>query len=288
MSSLRPFDLDWLGGPTEQAFRKLRPGIDDMPWGTLDPSRYPPMLVDRARVSWTEAAYNEYCTAAAFTELLGALLAAQAPIDLIGMASDFVTDELLHVELTSRVAMELGGGAPYRVNFEQLSLPITPGLTAFQRANEHVIRTCCVGEAFSVPMLATCLKSAAHPLTRAVLEQIVRDEAPHGLLGVYYLQWAADRMDDAERARLGQVTLDMLKLYAPFWGRLTSRTTDGVTTEGFLLQHVQELGWAEAETYAITARKTVQDDVLAPLAAAGIVPDPAAVEALLQQGVLGR
>lgn len=210
----QPFELDWLGGPTERAFRQVRPGVDAFPWGTLDPTRYAPRLVDRARVSWTEAAWNEYCTAAAFTGLLRALLEARAPLDLVGMASDFVADEVLHVELTSRIAMELGGGAPYLVDPERLTLPETPGLTPFQRANEHVVRTCCVGEAFSVPMLATCMRTAAHPLTRAVLQQIVKDEAPHGLFGTYYLEWAANHMDDAERARLGDVALDMLRLYA--------------------------------------------------------------------------
>ncbi|MCB9675219.1 MAG: hypothetical protein H6737_08885 [Alphaproteobacteria bacterium] len=281
-----PFELEWLGGRSERAFRALRPGIDAFPWGTLDPSRYPPVLVDRARLSWTEAAWNEYCTAAAFTSLLRALLEARAPIDLTGMASDFVVDEMLHVELTSRIAMELGGGAPYRVDFEKLTLPSTPGLTPLQRANEEVIRTCCVAEAFSVPMLATCMKSALHPLTKAVLTQIVKDEAPHGQFGWTYLEWAANHMDAAERERLAGVALDMLRMYAPFWAKLTSRTVDGVTTEGFSIQHVNELGWAEAATYARTARQTVRDDILAPLAALDIRPDPEAVDALLALGEL--
>src|SRR5690606_13022518 len=132
-----------------------------------------PELVDRARVSWTEAAYNEYCTAAAFSELLGALLAAKAPVDLVGMASDFVADEILHVELTSRVAMELGGGAPYEIDFEDLHRRPAAELTPLQRANELVVHVCCVGEAFSLPMLASAFGSATHPLTRAVLERIV-------------------------------------------------------------------------------------------------------------------
>jgi hypothetical protein len=281
-----PFELDWLGGPTERAFRQLRPGIDRFPWGTLDPSRYPPLLVDRARVSWTEAAYNEYCTAAAFTSLLRSLLEAKAPIDLTGMASDFVVDEMLHVELTSRIAMELGGGAPYLVDFQDLTLPNTPGITPLQRANEDVLRTCCVAEAFSVPMLATCMKTAGHPLTKAVLTQIVKDEAPHGRFGRYYLEWAANHMDAAERRRLADVALEMLRLYAPFWTKLTSRTVDGLTSEGFSIEHVHELGWAEAETYARTARQTVRDDILAPLAEFDIHPDPEAVEALLAAGEL--
>ena len=106
---MEAFELDWLGGPTERAFRKLRPGIESFPWGTLNPADYPPLLVERARESWTEAAWNEYCTAAGFTVMLRAFLEARVPLDLVGMASDFIVDEVLHAELTSRLAMELGG-----------------------------------------------------------------------------------------------------------------------------------------------------------------------------------
>ena len=72
------FELMWLGGASEHHFRRVRPGIDDLPWGTLQPDRYPALLVDRARISWTETAYTEYCTALTFSELLKALLLARA------------------------------------------------------------------------------------------------------------------------------------------------------------------------------------------------------------------
>ena len=275
-----PFDLEWMGGVAERSFRRVRPGVEEMPWGTLDTSSMPPLLIDRARVAWTEAAYNEYCTAAAFAELLGALLAAKAPLDLIGMASDFVADEILHVELTSRVAMELGGGAPYEVDFTHLTLEETAGLDPLARANELVVRTCCVGEAFSVPMLATAMKSADHPLTRAVLERIVQDEAPHGRFGWLYLEWADDMMDAAERARLAVVAADTLRLFAPFWTRLSSTVKEGVTSEGFRVADVRALGFALSEEYVERARRAVRDEVLAPLARFGITVPPDVVETL--------
>jgi hypothetical protein len=114
----------------------------------------PAELVDRARIAWTEAAHNEYATALALTEMLKWLLIARAPVDLVGMASDFVADEILHVELTSRIAMELGGGAPFRVRPEGVLVASAPDLDALQSANEWVVKSCCVGEAFSVPMLS--------------------------------------------------------------------------------------------------------------------------------------
>ncbi len=279
-----PFDLEWLGGVSERHFRKIRPGIDEMPWGTLDPSRYPAELVDRARVSWTEAAYNEYCTAAAFADLLGAMLAAKAPIDLVGMASDFVADEVLHIELTSRIAMELGGGAPYVVDFTKLHRSPSAELSPLQRASELVVHVCCVGEAFSLPMLASAYGSATHPLTRAVLEQIVKDEAPHGRLGFLYLEWVQDRLDEAERARLAQVALDTVRDLSPLWQRLQSRVEAGITTEGYRLDHVRELGWTESSLYKTRARRAIEEEVLAPLAVFGIRPARDALEDLFRDG----
>ena len=265
-----PFDLEWMGGVSEKYFRKVRPGVDELPWGTLDVSRYPAELVDRARVSWTEAAYNEYCTAVAFTEMLGALLAAKAPIDLIGMASDFMADEVLHVELTSRIAMELGGGAPYEIDFDGLGIKPSLELSPLQRANELVVHVCCVGEAFSLPMLASAYGSALHPLTKQVLQRIVHDEAPHGRFGFLYLDWASEEFDAAERARLGEIAVTTISQFAPLWQRLTSRVHDGITTEGYQLEHVRELGWTESSLYATRARRAIEDEVVAPLAKYGI------------------
>jgi hypothetical protein len=279
--ALEPFDLEWFGGIAEHHFRKVRPGVDALPWGTLDRDRYPLELIERARISWTEAAYNEYCTASAMGEMLVALLAAKAPIDLVGMASDFVADELLHVELTSRIAMELGGGAPYRIDFDDLTLAPSRELSPLQRANQLVVKVCCVGEAFSLPMLASAYQSAMHPLTKQVLERIVHDEAPHGRFGFLYLDWAADQLDAAERVRLADVAITTIGELAPLWQRLVSRVEDGVTTEGYRIEHVRELGWTESSLYRTRARAAIRDEVVAPLARYGIELPPERLAPLL-------
>ena len=277
----RPFDLEWLEGPAEAYFRRLRPGVDDLPWGTLDPRDYPEELVDRARVSWTEGAYNEYCSAAAFAALLAALLEAGAPVDLVGMAGEFVADEMLHTELNARVAMELGGGAPYLVDFERLAPRPGAGLGPLQRAAELAVRVSCVGEAFSLPMLVGSMRAAAHPLTRAVLQRIARDEVPHARVGWLFLDWAGPLLDDAERARLAGVALDALRDQEPYWKQVRSRAVGGVTSEGFQLRHVRQLGWMEAGEYAAEARRAVREEIVAPLARAGIELPSAEVSSLL-------
>src|ERR1700722_7044203 len=144
----RPFELEWMGGAAEHHFRKARPGIDDLPWGTLDPSKYDPAAVDQARSSWTEVAINEYRAVASFAEVLRALVDVKAPLDLLGATSDFLADECAHVELASRLAMELGGAARQEVDLERFA-PGPVGRTPLERANDIILRVSCVAEAFS-------------------------------------------------------------------------------------------------------------------------------------------
>src|SRR5579863_3704950 len=162
-----------MGGVAEHHFRKARPGATEMPWGTLDPVKYAPEAVESARGSWTEVAINEYRAVASFSEVLRALVDVKAPLDLMGMTSDFLADECSHVELASRMAMELGGAAPRAVDLDQFAMR-TRGLTALQRANELVLRVSCIAEVFAGGTASVSLDATSHPLPRAVYQTILR------------------------------------------------------------------------------------------------------------------
>ena len=277
----RPFEPEWYGAQPAHYFRKIRPGIDDFPWGSIDPSRFEERLLKRAQLSWTEAAFNEYCTAVAFTQLVQALLEVNAPVDLTAMAGDFLADEMLHVELTARLATELGGAANYQVDFSKLQVPLDPSLSPFQRANELVVRLCCVGEAFSLPMLAGCMQSSTHPLIKKVFEQIVKDESQHGRLGFLYLEWADEYLDEEERRRLGRCAGETVLQLSPLWRRLRSEVQDGKTSEGYSVEDIRALGWMLSADYRRTARESIQREVAEPLAAFGIkIPEAMMEEAL--------
>jgi len=266
------FEISITDGPAAVLHRREFGDLDtSYPWDELDPSRYPPLLVERARIGWTENAFNEYCTAVAMGQLIQAMGQARVPIDLWSMACRFPSEELLHVELCARVAMRLGGGAPLRYDPASVEIPLDPSLSPLERANELIIRLCCVGEALSFPLLSGCMRSAAHPLTRSVLTTIVKDEALHGRLGFLYLEWIASELSAAERDRLGRVARSTLDEYAPLWTRLRSRVVDGVTSEGFSIDHVRELGWMDAESYTALAHRSVEESVTTPLAKFGIL-----------------
>jgi P-aminobenzoate N-oxygenase AurF len=260
------FEVEWMGGAAEHHFRKARPAIEELPWGTLDPSAYAPAAVDYARGAWTEVAINEYRAVASFTEVLRALVDVQAPLDLIGMTSDFLADECSHVEMASRVAMELGGAAPRLVDMDRFaSRP--RGLTHLQRANELVLRVSCIAEAFSGGTATVSHESTSHPLTRAVYAAILRDEARHRRLGGLYFEWALARIDPEEFRRLGRVTLTSLQTLAPFWKPSPARVRAELPAGD-----LQALGWLAPARFGSVARAIVVRDILDPLATIGIAP----------------
>src|SRR6185436_18159651 len=104
------FELEMIGGRIERRYRKMRPEVEAMPWGTIDVSRVPEADLIAARSAWTLAAFQEHRTGVACAATLRALIEARAPLDLIAVASRFALDEMVHVELCARMAMELGGG----------------------------------------------------------------------------------------------------------------------------------------------------------------------------------
>jgi hypothetical protein len=266
-----PFELEWLGGAAEHHFRKARPHTEDLPWGTLDVAKYDPRAVERARGAWTEVAINEYRAIAMFAEVLRALVDVKAPLDLLGMTSDFLADECAHVELASRLAMDLGGAAPREVDFARFTMPRPRGLTAFQWANELILRVSCVSEAFTGGTAAVSHERTTHPLPRAVYASILRDEAHHRRLGGLYLEWALERIDDDELRRLGRVLGATLTAFGPFWKSKAARSTE---PPAWSEADLGSLGWLGPPAFAVVAKEVVVRDILDPLATIGIaIPD---------------
>lgn len=210
-------ELEILGGPSEARLRRRRPGVGELPWGTLDTAAFTPAGIVEARKVWTTGVFTEYASAAAFTAMAAAFLECRAPIDLTAAAADIVVDEIDHAEVASRLVTELGGAVPLRHDFELIAPATTPGAPPLIRAAELAIKTSCVGEALSISALSRSYELAEHPLVAGVLARLLRDEGPHARLGTWFLEWADDRWTAADRRHLAQVALDAIAVYQPLW-----------------------------------------------------------------------
>lgn len=277
---MKPFEIEWLGGVAEKHFRRLRPSTIELPWGTLDPSRYPPLLVERARTMWTQVAVSEYRAAMSFADMLRLLLEVRAPLDLVGMAGDFVADEVSHVEIASRIAMELGGGVALDIDTTAMLSAPSAETGALQRANDRMLLT-AIHETFSEAVATGAMRVSRHPLLKSALELISRDEARHTRIGWLYFDWASELNEDGERARLGALALGVVEQLAGLWRVRTSRLEHGVTSEGYAIEDVHSLGWMDSESFAVRARDCIRREIVPPLAARGIVVDAGRLSALL-------
>jgi hypothetical protein len=212
-----PFELSWRGGATEARLHRVRPGIEELPWGTLDLSRYPAAHGLEARRVWSNGVFTEYASAAAFSALTTAMLQCGAPVDLIAASADIVVDELFHVELSARLTMELGGAVPLGFDLAAIAPVTTPGARPLMRAAEIAVTTSCVSESLSVPAMARSRALAAEPLVEAVLARLLADEGPHARLGFWFLDWATEQLTDDERLQLARIAGDTIAVYAPLW-----------------------------------------------------------------------
>ena len=266
------FELLWRGGRTEDRLHRRRPGADALPWGTLDLQRVAPEIAEEARKVWTNGVFTECASAAAFAALSTALLECGAPVDLTAMAADIVVDELFHVELSSRLTTELGGATPLAFDVAQISPRTTPGARPLMRAAELALTTSCVSESLSVPAMARSKAMATAPLVRGVLERLVADEGPHARLGFWFFDWADELLTDDERARLAELAVSTIEVYAPLW---KTKECDACPVPTGFGGHDQ-IG-------RDALRKAVTANIARPLAEHGIVLDEGRLAALVTQ-----
>lgn len=248
------FSLQAIGGLWSKRMDKRRAGlVEEIDWTRIAQEASADQ-VELARDVWTRSAFSEYASGASFAAIATHLLSANAPIDLVAAAGDFVGDEMFHAELASRVAMSLGGAVSLDVRFDRLVRP-PEREGALVRAAELVVRTCCVGESLTVPILKQSRRAAGSKTIEAVISRILRDEAQHAELGWWFLDWA--ELTDEELTHLGQVAGATVRSFAALFGRECTQ--------------IEGLGALPCSRFDGTFLEAVADHVVEPLAERGIL-----------------
>ena len=232
-------------------------GVEAFDWEALDASAYAPEVRERGRRAFVLRALDEQRSLLAFTQLLGELCEAGAPIDVIGSLSRVVRDEARHVDLCDRVVKKLGGwdAKVPEPNWVR-SNPKTP---VKRRILATVIGSLCVGETVSVHMIKAVRENATDPVVHAVLTQMLADESFHSRFGWYWIE--SMPLDDADRAfaqrYLERLIPNLVKQLAPM--------------QSARRQHVASpFGSASSEARAEAYRAAVEKTILPGFDKAGL------------------
>jgi hypothetical protein len=271
MSRRELFELSLYGGAPEKQYRRARPDVERLAWGSLPDLPLSDAHRVHARDSWTRAAIQEYASAAVHGANVRELVRARVPLDLCAIAARLPLDELVHAELCARVATELGGGTPVEYDPAQLfperrSASAEPEMAAM----EHVVADMCVSESFSFAMLRHYERAARHPLIKGVWRIIARDEARHARLGWVLLEWIAGDLGLREKEMLGAAARGVLQALRQGAGSV-AKLPDGWFSELSVFAAFGDPGGRER--YAAVAERALDEHVIRPLARFGIEVD---------------
>jgi hypothetical protein len=162
------------------------------------------------------------------------------------------------------MAMELGGGTEIVHDPNMLVVDAKPEHSPLLRAGDLIVRFFCVGEALSIPLLRGTWKAARHPLTRAVLGRIVKDEAAHGTFGFSFLDWAMPRYSEADRVYLGSAADRAIRAIRKQWAALKKSRPASAAAGG------EAIMWMQTDEYLALAARSMDEKVIGPLVARGI------------------
>lgn len=179
-------------------------------FAAFDRGAYDEATLSLGRSAWQLRVLDEYRSQLAFTELLADLSRLGAAFDAISTCVRVVRDEARHVELCRRLVVALGGddampGDP------QLANP-DPSSPAMQRVMHTVLGSLCVGETFSVRMLAAVRQNTVDPLAREVMTVLTKDESVHSRFGWTMLEVVAPHLSDDERRAADEALPHYLKM----------------------------------------------------------------------------
>jgi hypothetical protein len=164
------------------------------------------------------------------------------------------------------MAMELGGGTEIRHDPDALIVDPDPNLRPLLRAADMIVRFFCVGEALSIPLLKGTWHAARHPLPRAILGRIVKDEAMHGIFGFTFLDWALPDLTEAERLHVARAADRTIRAIHKQWARVREQRQDAYDEKVG-----DALGWMQSDAYLVLATQAMQTRVREPLLARGIL-----------------
>ena len=169
---------------------------------------------------FSEVAYLEAASVAAFRALGRQLQAHGAPQSLRRAARRAARDEIRHARLTRKLAVRFGGRyVPPQVSAKPATLLET---IALENATEG-----CVRETYGALLATYQAQNAGDTQVRRVMRQIAHDETQHAALAWRIAHWVEHRLDPAARQRVWAARRASVEsLYQELGYQASQRLTD--------------------------------------------------------------
>ena len=173
---------------------------------TPDLSAHSPAAREAARFAWATRIVDEYRSVAVFSELLRLLADLEASFPAQCAVHRLIGDELRHTEMTAGVVEWLGGQSGIAIDLSDVGLPPRDDdETPLIRALHIIGRELVVAEEESIYALAAYRNATTEPAIRAVLGEVLADEARHAAAGRALYGELIGRLDECEQSRLEQI-----------------------------------------------------------------------------------
>lgn len=176
------------------------PRADFSERGALADAPLHPLVADDAELridlaqAWTRIGLMEHASIAAFARFALQLLALGAPPELLTSTARAIEDETRHARSCFALARRYSGAD---VGPGPLDVSDAIGACDLREAVLTSIDEGCIGETLAALEAAEAAQHCIDPLTRALLQDIARDEAEHAALAWRFVAWALPRCSDA-------------------------------------------------------------------------------------------
>ncbi|HCH61251.1 MAG: hypothetical protein CL927_12455 [Deltaproteobacteria bacterium] len=159
--------------------------------------------------TWRGRMINEHISAQVWSALVGQLLRAAIPPELLAGVAEAVSDELRHAELCAAVVEALGGTAVARLPPIE-DVPDHSDVGALEGVLRNVISVGCMSETVAVAVIRTEQAELDGTALGEVLSSILADEVSHARLGWKLLGACAPLLDAGTKQRLSAYLVDAL------------------------------------------------------------------------------
>ncbi|MGK3964978.1 ferritin-like domain-containing protein [Sorangium sp. So ce118] len=157
-------------------------GAADGPGARPELDRFTTEDIEHAQLAWSHRVMGEYRGVVIYTELLAALVEAEAPYPALAAVHRIIGDELRHTRLCAEVVGWLGGWESLHLDLGGQRMPRTDDPPA-ARALEIAARELVLVEEESVRTLHAHVRAAEEPSIWRVFESLLRDEVRHAAAG---------------------------------------------------------------------------------------------------------